>query len=76
MKKKLLNFFTIGVICIGITGVFTGCSDNSDYEDTLNSGMEKYYSGEEMTREEYKAVKGFNDWKDKQGEKSYSDWDN
>ena len=47
-----------------------------DYKDTLNSGMEKYYSGEKMTEKEYKAVKGFNEWKSKQGSKSYSDWDN
>ncbi len=29
-----------------------------------------------MTREEYNAVKNFNEWKDKQCEKSYNDWDN
>lgn len=57
-------------------GMFSGCSSNDDYKDTLNSGMEKYYSGEKMTEKEYKAVKGFNEWKSKQGSKSYSDWDN
>ena len=28
-----------------------------------------------MTKEEYNAVKGFNEWKSKQGSKTYSDWD-
>ena len=29
-----------------------------------------------MNEDEYDAVKDYNDWKDKQGEKTYDDWDN
>ena len=46
-----------------------------DYRKTLEEGQRKYYSGEKMTKEEYNAVKGFNEWKSKQGSKTYSDWD-
>lgn len=61
------------MICLGMAGVFTGCS-NDRYKDTLNSGLKKYYSGEGMTKKEYNAVKSFNNWKSKQGEKKYSEW--
>lgn len=76
MKKKLLRGIMLGLTCVGMTGMFSGCSSDDKYRDTLKSGYEKYVGGEEMTEEEYKAVKEFNDWKDKQGEKSYDDWDN
>ena len=52
-----------------------GSSADDDYRQTLESGQRKYYSGESMTRDEYNAVKSFNNWKSKQGEKSYSEWD-
>lgn len=75
MKKKLVKGIVLGLTCAGMAGMFTGCSSDDEYEETLESGYEKYNDGEEMTEEEYNAVKGFNDWKDKQGEKSYDDWD-
>ena len=53
------------VLCLG------GCGSDDSYRDTLNSGLSKYYSGEKMSRSEYNAVKSFNDWKSKQGEKTY-----
>lgn len=28
-----------------------------------------------MTQQEYNAVKDFNEWKDKNSEKTYEDWD-
>lgn len=62
-------------VCIGLIGIFTGCSDDDTYRDTLKSGLEKYYSGEKMDEKEYNVVKSFNKWKEKQGEKSYDDWD-
>ena len=76
MKKKLVKGIVLGLTCVGMAGMFIGCSSDNKYEETLKSGYEKYVGGEEMTEEEYKAVKEFNDWKDKQGEKSYADWDN
>lgn len=69
------------IICttiIGIISLFslTGCgSSSSSYEDTLKSGLNKYYSGDAMTKQEYKAVKSFNKWKSNQGSKTYSEWD-
>lgn len=56
--------------CVGMMGLFTGCFSDDEYRDTLNSGLEKYYFGDDMTKEEYVAVKGFNAWKDKQSEKN------
>ena len=50
-----------------------GCEDDS-YRDTLTSGLNKYYSGQDMSKSEYNAVKSYNEWKSKQGTKSYSDW--
>lgn len=63
------------MICVGLTTLFAGCSGNDDYRDTLDSGLKKYYSGDSMTKKEHDAVKNFNNWKSKQGEKKYSDWD-
>ena len=56
-------------------GLFTACSSDDEYRDTLNSGLDKYYNNEDMTKQEHDAVENFNNWKDKQGEKKYSDWD-
>lgn len=70
MRKILLCSFLIGTICC-----FTACGGSDDYKDTLNSGLEKYYSGEEMNKKEYDAVKSFNKWQDKQGEKKYDAWE-
>ena len=56
--------------------MLAGCGSNDDFEDTLNSGLEKYQSGETMTKQEYNAVKSFNDWRDKQTDKTYDQWDN
>ncbi len=36
--------------------------------------MKKYYNGDPMTKEEHDAVKGFNEWKNNQGEKTYDKW--
>ena len=59
-----------------LTVIFGGCGSDDSYRDTLSSGLEKYHSGDNMTRSEYNAVKSFNNWKADQGSKSYSDWDN
>ncbi len=75
MRKKVLKGLFLVSVCIGLIGIFTGCSDDDTYRDTLKSGLEKYYSGEKMDEKEYNAVKSFNKWKEKQGEKSYDDWD-
>lgn len=66
------------IICIiVILGLFGSCSNNDDeYKKTLNSGMEKYYNGEKMTKEEYNAVNGYLEWEDDQKDKTYNDWNN
>ena len=51
MKKKLLRGIMLGLTCVGMTGMFSGCSSDDKYRDTLKSGYEKYVGGEEMTEE-------------------------
>lgn len=75
MKRKLVKSIMMVIMCVGMMGLFTGCSSDDDYKDTLNSGLQKYYNGDNMSKEEYNAVKSYNNWKDKQSEKKYSDWD-
>ena len=67
--------FGIFILVLILSTMFTGCSSNDKYQKTFESGLKKYYSGEKMTKQEYNAVKGFNDWKSKQGPKTYSGWD-
>ena len=74
MKKKMTKGIILVLTCLGMMGLFTGCSGDDDYRDTLNSGMEKYYNGEKMNKQEHDAVENYNKWKDKQGEKKYDDW--
>ena len=66
----------VAIVLIVLLFAIGACSSDSkdDYRRTLESGQRKYYTGEKMTREEYNAVKSFNNWKSKQGSKSYSDW--
>lgn len=75
MKKQRVKALIVLLASIGLLGMFTGCSGDDDYKETLNNGIEKYNTGEKMTEDEYNAVKRYNNWKDKQGEKSYDDWD-
>lgn len=79
-KGNIVGIVFIIIAIIGFLsfiGSFSGGSGSNDtYRQNLESGYEKYQRGEKMTREEYNAVKNFNEWKDKQGEKTYSDWDN
>lgn len=72
-KKRNIIALLIGLFSILM---LAGCGSYDDYEDTLNSGLEKYQSGETMTKQEYNAVKSFNDWCDKQTDKTYDQWDN
>ena len=77
-KNSLGGNILIILICaaiIGILALAVGGSDDS-YRETLESGQRKYYSGQPMTQQEYNAVKGFNDWKDSQGSKTYDNWGN
>lgn len=66
------------IIIVIFLGLIGSCSSggSSKYEDDLNSGLNKYYNGEKMNEDENNAVKNYNNWKDKQGEKSYDDWNN
>lgn len=72
-KKRNIIALLIGLFSILM---LAGCGSNDDFEDTLNSGLEKYQSGKTMTKQEYNAVKSFNDWRDKQTDKTYDQWDN
>ena len=75
MRKHRIKGLIVTLTCVSLMGMFTGCSGDNDYKETLNNGIEKYNNGEKMTEQEYNAVKSYNKWKDKQGEKSYDDWD-
>lgn len=75
MKKKSIKGIILMLACVGMMGLFTGCDDD-DYKDTLNSGLQKYYSGEKMDKKEYDAVKGYKKWKNKQEKKTYKNWGN
>ena len=75
MRKKFIKGIVLTLTCVGMMGLFTACSSDYEYRDTLNSGLDKYYNNEDMTKQEHDAVENFNNWKDKQGEKKYSDWD-
>lgn len=70
MRKHILVLVVAGLMAV----MLAGCGNDDSYRDTLNSGLNKYYSGENMTRSEYNAVKSFNNWKSKQESKSYNDW--
>ncbi len=70
MKKRIV-IFAIAVLTVCF---LTGCGGGDSYRDTLESGLNKYYSGQKMSKSEYNAVKSFNNWKAKQGSKSYSNW--
>lgn len=77
---KGLGGGSIILVIIGIVIILSllgSCSSggSSKYENDLNNGLNKYYNGEKMNEDEYNAVKNFNDWKEKQGEKTYDDWD-
>lgn len=65
------------IVVVAVIALLGSCSSDSsdDYRKTLESGQSKYNSGSAMSKEEYEAVKGFNEWKSNQGEKKYSDWD-
>lgn len=63
----------IGIL--GGTVALTACGSD-EYEQTLKSGYQKYQTGQQMTREEYNAVKSFNDWKYKNSDHTYSEWNN
>lgn len=68
MKKVLIS---ISLFLVSLS--LYGC-DNS-YEETLDSGLEKYYSGEKMTEQEHDAVESYHDWIDDNKEKTYDAWD-
>jgi len=75
--KKSGGIGIIGVVLIIIVllALIGSCSKSNDtYEKNLKSGMEKYYSGSPMTKEEHDAVQDYNEWKSNQGEKNYDKW--
>ena len=70
MKKRIAMIALIVLTACTISG----CGSDDSYRKTLESGLSKYYSGQNMSKSEYNAVKSYNNWKSKQGSKSYSDW--
>ena len=70
MRKKLVIIFFSMIVA----STFVACGSNNDYEATLKSGYGKYITGQSMSKDEYNAVKSFNNWKEKNSSKSYSDW--
>lgn len=74
------SWVAILIIAIAIFAGISTCSDDGSSKqkqaDTLKSGLNKYYSGGSMSKEEYNAVKSYNDWKYKNSEHTYSSWDN
>lgn len=75
--KKSGGIGIIGVIIaiIVLLAIIGSCGKSNDsYKETLNNGLEKYYNGDPMTKEEHDAVQNFNEWKNNQGEKTYDKW--
>lgn len=68
------------ILSVFIATLLVGCGEKSKYETDLENGVRKYENGEEMTKDEYEAVKDMKDWSAKQKEenskKTYSDWNN
>lgn len=76
MRKKGILL----ILSVFIATLLVGCGEKSKYETDLENGVRKYDNGEEMTKDEYEAVKDMKDWSAKQKEenskKTYSDWNN
>ena len=70
MKKRRL----LMIAAVAALALLTGCGGESQYDKDFRNGVEKYQNGEPMTAGEAKAVKNFNDWREKQGEKTYDEW--
>lgn len=61
------------IICIFL---LNSCNNSENkYEETLNDGLDKFYHGEKMTKEEYEATNEYFNWIDDQKEKTYDNWD-
>lgn len=65
-------WIVIALIAIILLGKVNG--SNNHYEETLKSGLDKYYKGQEMSKSEYNAVKDYNDWKFKSEDHTYDRW--
>lgn len=76
MKRNVIYkaILVVGILCSAV--IMSACGGSDSYEQTLKSGYQKYQTGQQMTREEYNAVKSFNDWKYKNSSHTYNDWNN
>ena len=74
--KGLIATVVIVVLLLGMIGSCSGASSKSSdrYRQNMESGLQKYYNGEKMNEEEYNAVKDYQNWKYKNSEHTYDDW--
>ena len=70
-----LLIVVVVIVLLSALGSCGGSSSDDSYKETLNNGLEKYYNGDEMTKEEYDAVKSYNKWKYKNSDHDYDSWD-
>ena len=76
-KGSTLIAIVVVIIFLMMMGSCVSSNSDEEYKNTLKSGYSKYLNGEEMSKEEYNAVKGYNDWLDKQdNSKTYNEWNN
>ena len=66
------------LIILGIIVFWNTARNNSKEEqrENLRNGLNKYYTGEKMTKEEYDMTKSYFEWKsDQETEKTYDAWE-
>ena len=81
LKQKAKFKDTIFILCTITFIIFflylfhdVSKSNDREYKQKLENSMNKYNSGEEMTKEEYERVKDFKEYQDKHSKKTYNDW--
>lgn len=74
--NKAITYVLIILIGLSILGACSNLSGHeSKYDRDLENGIEKYENGQDMTEDEYNAVKNMKDWSEKNSTKSYDEWD-
>lgn len=74
-KSNLGENIIAAIFVFVIAFLLNSCTNQElKYEKTLRDGLEKYYNGEKMTKEEHDAVESYHNWVDDQKEKKYDEW--